>query len=263
MNASWIDRASSCMMRSLVDARLWGAVIVIAIACGQRQAPEGQGGETTTECCESDSESGCSCGAGPPGAGAGEPCYFDNVGEFEVEPALPALAGQGVCTSDEILDVVDCLRFAADAETCMSAFATDTPCLRCLGFSIDGAPFTTLPVIGYNPELEVSFVNTGACEALAQDIPDCAQPAAELQFSWVTICEIACHSSEIGGWLSPGRPRRRVRRSVTAGRLLDSVSQPRNRIPVVRGGRLRRHGRGGRPVLLRGGALRSGRRMRA
>ncbi len=172
------------------------SIVGLLVACGDSGSSSGGSGGSGGESTSTTGGGGQGGGVGPGpagpgpagpgtgGSGGGEPACFDDSVAGGLVP-LTAMAGQNLCTPalvDEF--VAACLADTGTEATC-TAFTDGNPeCSQCLGFG-DTAP-TIHPAL--LPAGMYVFVNTIACEAVAQNKAACAQEAADLQFCVFSTC---------------------------------------------------------------------------
>ncbi len=124
-------------------------------------------------------------GPGPgPGVGGSSGCYDESLAV--AAPALPAVAGQGVCTPQAIDDFIGaCLADGASQATCNTFTDMNPACSACIGVPMSGM---TQPVL----LLTAGFIafNITSCESLAQGKPQCAIEATNLNYCVLNTCSL-------------------------------------------------------------------------
>lgn len=185
---------------------LCGAAIV---ACGDSTGSGGSGGSGassnggnsdggTTNVGGNGNGGEISLGGQGTGGGTTEPACYDEGGALQLNEVTLAV-GLGECTTTQVDEFfANCLTQGGDCDTWLAAAAANGTCGGCL-LGVDDLNATNPAPTGNLPPLiqgnVLIYVQVAACEASAQNLPDCAFPATQLLFCGQTACEENCDTS--------------------------------------------------------------------
>lgn len=163
--------------------------------------PKGSGEAAQVGSCSGSSTGGGGQGGGGEGgAGGGQgggggegPACYDETQAGGL-PELEVVAHQGLCTSGEIMEVLDACGASGTPASCDAAVQSYPDCATCIG--VGPTLPSTQPVFINNGQ--IAYLNFAPCEAIAQGKDACATPTANLMFCASLTCG-ACAATDLEG----------------------------------------------------------------